>query len=316
MRPVAAAAAARNCASSPASPVPSKASWPRPRQQIRQGGQHQIQAFWWASRLMMQNNGPATAVIQAAGASAARPCWCALSCQPGVAIARRNMRVLGGVPGHLVDAVQDPGELPGAMVQQAVEAHAELGSLDLARVGRAHGRDVIGEMQAGLQEADLAVVLDALDAESLRRQTQLAQQPGREIALEGDVVDRLHGRRTLSAGERQIGRGEASMPVVGMNHVGTPIEGSRPRPTRRSSQPKAAKRRAVVAPVPAVRPEIGTGRPGRRGAAHRSLKDRHARRGTAGDEPRRPAEKNRRWKPPVPPTRVLRERRDRQEGEP
>ena len=210
------------------------------------------------------------------------------------------MRVLGGVPGHLVDAVQDPGELPGAMVQQAVEAHAELGCLDLARVGRAHGRDVIGEMQAGLQEADLAVVLDALEAESLRRQTQLAQQPGREIALEGDVVDRLHGRRTLSAGERQIGRGQPGMPVVGMNHVGTPIE--EPPETDLGAQPtQSGEATGVVAPVPAVRPEIGTRRPGEE-VRRIDREDRHARRGTAGDEPRRPAEQivdgNRRFRRP------------------
>ena len=109
-------------------------------------------------------------------------------------------------------------------------------------------------MQAGLQEADLTVVLDALDAESLRRQTQLAQQPGREIALEGDVVDRLHGRRTMCAGERQIGRGQPGVPVVGMNHVGTPIE--EPSETDLGAEPtERGEASGVIAPVPAVRPE-------------------------------------------------------------
>ena len=37
------------------------------------------------------------------------------------------------------------------------------GVVDLARIGRRDGGDAVGELQAGLQEADAAVIFDAVD---------------------------------------------------------------------------------------------------------------------------------------------------------
>ena len=193
---------------------------------------------------MMQNNGPSTLSIQ----PQARPqlgLVGRLVRQPGVAIARRNMRVLGGVPGHLVDAVQDPGELPGAMVQQAVEAHAELGRLDLARVGRAHGRDVIGEMQAGLQEADLAVVLDALDggkpaaADATRPAASAGKLPWKAMLW---IVCTVAGRWRRRAPDRP---GPARHASRGHEPRRDANRGAARDRSRRRSQPRAAKRRAL-----------------------------------------------------------------------
>jgi hypothetical protein len=48
--------------------------------------------------------------------------------------------------------------------QHAVQADAELRRLDLARIGRAHGGDRVGELQAGLEHRQLAPELDAVHA--------------------------------------------------------------------------------------------------------------------------------------------------------
>ncbi len=59
--------------------------------------------------------------------------------------------------------LQDAGEHAGALAQQPVEAHAELRRADLRGVGRRDGGDAVGEREPGLQEADGAVVLDAVE---------------------------------------------------------------------------------------------------------------------------------------------------------
>ena len=45
---------------------------------------------------------------------------------------------------------------------------------------------------------------------------------GVELALEGEIVDGHDGGRPRPAGQRQIGRGEPRLPVVGMDEVGPP----------------------------------------------------------------------------------------------
>ena len=61
------------------------------------------------------------------------------------------------IPGGGIDAVEDAGELPGAMAQQAGHAHAFGVGLDLGGVGGADGGDRIGILQAGLEEGQMAV---------------------------------------------------------------------------------------------------------------------------------------------------------------
>jgi hypothetical protein len=175
------------------------------------------------------------------------------------------------------------------MAQQTVQSHAVPGRLDLARVGRTHGRDVVGEMQTRLQEANLTVELDALDAEGRRRQTQLGQQPGRKIALEGDIVNRLHGRRASGAGKRQIGRCQPCVPVVRVHHVGMPIQ-EPPKADLGAEPAESGEAPGVIGPVITVGPEIEVTLP-RKEVWRIDGQNSRAGGGTAGDKPRRPTEK-------------------------
>ena len=77
------------------------------------------------------------------------------------------MRVGRRVPDGVVDAVQDAGDDGGASAQQAVEPHAALRRADLGGIGRRDGGDAVGELQPGLQEADAAEILHAVDRERL-----------------------------------------------------------------------------------------------------------------------------------------------------
>ena len=65
-----------------------------------------------------------------------------------------------GIPAVGVDAVQDAVQIAAPLAQHAVEPVAVLGGLDLLGVARAHGRERVGEDQAGLQEVDLPVELE------------------------------------------------------------------------------------------------------------------------------------------------------------
>ena len=129
------------------------------------------------------------------------------------------MRVGRGVPHRRVDAVDDAGEdgAPGA--EQPVEAHAAGGRADLLGIGRAHRGDRVGVVEPGLEEADAAVILDALDVPGRCRQAEAREDRRREAALEGDVVDGDDGLRRLWPGMAEIGRGEAGLPVVAMDDV-------------------------------------------------------------------------------------------------
>ena len=80
----------------------------------------------------------------------------------------------------------------GAVAQQAVQAAALLGGLDLAGVGRADRGDAAGILQARLHERQLAVVLHAVRLHEVQRQPELGELVRREQPLVGDVVDREH----------------------------------------------------------------------------------------------------------------------------
>jgi hypothetical protein len=58
-------------------------------------------------------------------------------------------------------------------------------------IGGAHRGDARARLQAGLEEADAAVILDPVDGQGLRRQAELPKMR-RELALKGEVVDRHH----------------------------------------------------------------------------------------------------------------------------
>src|SRR5579862_7857918 len=97
-----------------------------------------------------------------------------------------------GVPLLVVDPVQDPPQARAPRAEHPVEAFAELGSLDLARVARAHRRGRVGEQYPRLQEVDLPVELEELGREVTRLEVQEVPVPARETALIREVVDREH----------------------------------------------------------------------------------------------------------------------------
>ncbi len=83
--------------------------------------------------------------------------------------ARRGVGSVAGFHTSVSMPLTMPVSTSRAGAQQAVEAHAAARRADLGGVGRADGGDRVGELQAALQEADIAVILDAVDARRLRR---------------------------------------------------------------------------------------------------------------------------------------------------
>ena len=70
---------------------------------------------------------------------------------------------VGRVPNRGVDAVGDARQHVGAGREQAAHAHAAGGRADLGGVGGRDGGDPVGQSQPGLQHADGAVILHAVD---------------------------------------------------------------------------------------------------------------------------------------------------------
>ena len=175
-------------------------------------------------------------------------------------ILRGEMPVGRRVPDLGVDAIQDSAQDLGAVAQQAFQPHAHLAALDLDRVGRRDGGEVVGERQAALQKADPAVVFDAIDGESVRRQAQRLQQVGRKLPLECDVVDGDDGCRPatlLRACEAEIDRSQRGLPIVRMYDVERiAARSATTNLGRRISE--GAKALGVVAPIRAMRILIWT----------------------------------------------------------
>ncbi len=90
-------------------------------------------------------------------------------------VGARQGRVARRVPHRGVDAVEDAGERAAPTGEQALQAHAQRLALDLLGVGRAHGRDGVGVIQARFEKGQLTVILDAVDRPALRRQPDQRQ---------------------------------------------------------------------------------------------------------------------------------------------
>ena len=86
---------------------------------------------------------------------------CVLALQAIGVVALGNGRVGRRVPDPRVDAVEDAADMAAAAADDTVEAAAELVRRDFARVGRAHGSDVVSKLQAGLHEAELAMEFES-----------------------------------------------------------------------------------------------------------------------------------------------------------
>ena len=165
-------------------------------------------------------------------------------------VALLDMDVARGIPDRCVDAVQDSGEHGLTVAQQAVEAAAKLGRLDLLRVRGAHRGHGIGKDDARLEEGESAVKLDPVEGERRRRDLQTGEERSVEISLEREVVDRHHARRRLRL-LTQVQGSEARRPVVAVHRVRPPVERrARPAKQRRRAREDPEAQRVVVPVAP------------------------------------------------------------------
>ena len=116
------------------------------------------------------------------------------------------------------------------MLQEALQAGARLWALDdLARIGRAHGGELVGEHQARLHEVQLVVELERVGMEQIAGQGEIAHRLPGEHALVGEVVDgehaaRLERRRPPRPAPLQDERCQGRLPVVRVHAVGQEVD--------------------------------------------------------------------------------------------
>ena len=180
-------------------------------------------------------------------------------------------RIVCRVPHRGVDAVQNAAHLIGAHPEQAVEAHSGFGLHDLHGVGRRYGRDPVGELQPCFQEADRAIMLDAVPGERSGRQAKRHHQLRRKLALEGQIVHGHDRARRGLAAVVHIGRGKAGLPIVHVHHIG--LEGPEASQARCRRRPCQAPRSDRRYPASRCHPARYKGCPaGRRDRARRGRK--------------------------------------------
>ncbi len=133
-----------------------------------------------------------------------------------------------------------------AVPQQAVQARAIAGRLDLPGVRRADRAEQVGEDQARLHEAEPAVELELTPVEQVPVQAGQRHVPVPEQAQVRQVVDRQQrpGRGQLGhvlVERAQIHRDQAGLPVVAVDHVGAQVQGPDRSPARRAGRRRSAR---------------------------------------------------------------------------
>ena len=259
--------------------------------------------FCQVSRLTTQNSGPSPAV-ELERRLHARACWprAARAC---VRRSGRRARVGRRVPDRGVDAVDDAVDRGRARRRSDLPAPCRRRARRIScGVGGADRGDGVGRLQPGLQEADAAVVFDAVERVGARR-------AGR---------DREHARRRTGPGTRccgwsrrwaragragrvaQIGGRHRRLPVVRVQHVEA-LAGRRP--------PRQGRRRRGRARRSGASCRASPCRPHRRRARRRGRRAR-ARRAPAAEPASSPPAAARRVEPSVRPAdaRPCRDERD------
>lgn len=145
----------------------------------------------------------------------------ALVGEVGGAVAQRaKVRVARRVPQLRVDAVGDGQQIGLAFAQDAVQAAAERGVQDLARIPLADGGDAIGVAYAGLHEIQLAPGHRAVLAAEGGPDPQRGGVFERGLTLERKIVDRQDALDVFDArGPQQQGR-QRRVPVVRVHQIG------------------------------------------------------------------------------------------------
>ena len=82
--------------------------------------------------------------------------------EPADAVGLEQMRVFGGVPLVVINAVQDAGQPVPALAQQAVQAAAEFLGTDFAGIARADGGDGVGIGDAGFEAVQVAEIFQTV----------------------------------------------------------------------------------------------------------------------------------------------------------
>src|ERR1019366_4570635 len=144
--------------------------------------------------------------------------------QVGGRITRRDEGVGLRVPIGIIGAVEDAGEDAGAVAQAAIEAEAEFGRLDLAGIGGADGTHGVGELDAGLDVADLAEELHAVGTVDGGVESDFGESGLGEQALVSQVMDGEQGPAAEKGGVgrvsgAQVGGQEAGLPVVAVKDI-------------------------------------------------------------------------------------------------
>ena len=125
-----------------------------------------------------------------------------------------------------VNAVQNALQRIGALAQNAVQALAKLGRLDLVGIGGAHRGDGIGIAQRAQHVVDAAGIATQLRGgrRNMRHTQNVLHHGVAELALERHVVDREHGfdtvvqRQALVELAQEHGR-QCRLPVIAVEDV-------------------------------------------------------------------------------------------------
>ena len=110
-----------------------------------------------------------------------------------------QVRIVSGVPLGVVDAVDDAGQLAGALQQYALQAKAEVQRLNLACIHRADRVEQIGKHQAGLEKVEKAVKFQEFVSEKMPGKAKIRQVGRIEQALIGEIVNGAQDAKLLKA---------------------------------------------------------------------------------------------------------------------
>ena len=141
-----------------------------------------------------------------------------------------NLRVFGGIVIVYVDAVENAHQLILARAEQAVQPLAVERGLNLIRIARGDGGQLVGVNQTGLHVVRAAIALQLVGSEQAVAQAQrILNRLNREHALILEVVDgvdRLHIliERELGILNLEQSRNHARLPVVAVDDVGLEVE--------------------------------------------------------------------------------------------
>ena len=100
-----------------------------------------------------------------------------------------NEFVFFGIPKRVVDAIYNSDEAIGAGADDAIETVSEFRRLDFLRVFTADGGQVIGINEAGFQEIDVAIELDARRSERRSGNIRAIEHFPAELAVISHVVN-------------------------------------------------------------------------------------------------------------------------------